>query len=73
MKTSTLRALMKAAIPDARVASPGDGSWTIRFKSSDHRKTVRALIKELGLVELFHDVEGSRWDWGYVWHVMVKE
>ena len=73
MTTSELRAVMKAGISDARVASTGDASWTIRFKSPSHLKTIREQIKKLGLVELFHDVEGSRWDWSYVFHVRVKE
>jgi hypothetical protein len=64
---------MKASIPEARVASTGDDSWTVRFKSPSHLKTVRALIKALDLVELHHDVEGSRWDWSYVFHVVTKE
>jgi hypothetical protein len=64
---------MKASIPDARVASTGDDSWTIRFKSPSHLKTIRALIKVLGLAEVFHDVEGSRWDWSYVFHVAPKD
>jgi hypothetical protein len=64
---------MKAAISDARVASTGDDSWTIRFKSPSHLKTVREMIKKLDLKELYHDVEGSRWDWSYVFHVVLKE
>ena len=73
MTTSALRSLMKLAISDARVASTGDDSWTIRFKSPSHLKTIREQIKKLGLVELYHDVEGSRWDWSYVFHVRTKE
>ena len=73
MKTSDLRAAMKVRIPDVRVASTGDDAWTVRFKSPSHLKTVRELIKVLGLKELFHDVEGSRWDWSYVFHVMSKD
>jgi hypothetical protein len=64
---------MKARIPDARVASTGDDSWTIRFKSPSHLKTIREMLKTLGLKELYHDVEGSRWDWGYVFHVVLHE
>ena len=73
MKTADLRASMKAAIADARVASTGDGSWTIRFASPSHLPTIREQLKRLGLVELYHDVEGSRWDWSYVFHVRAKE
>jgi hypothetical protein len=73
VSTSELRAAMKASIPDARVASTGDDSWTIRFKSPSHLKTVREMIKVLGLKELYHDVEGSRWDWSYVFHVVTNE
>lgn len=73
MKTGELRAAMKEIIPDARVASTGDDAWTVRFANPSHLKTIRAQIKKLGLVELYHDVEGSRWDWSYVFHVQVKE
>lgn len=70
MTTSALRAAMKARISDARVASTGDDTWTVRFKSPSHLKTIREMIKALGLKELYHDVEGSRWDWSYVFHVI---
>ena len=70
MTTSALRAAMKARIADARVASTGDTTWTVRFKSPSHLKTIREMIKTLGLKELYHDVEGSRWDWSYVFHVI---
>lgn len=73
MTTSELRAAAKARIPDARVASTGNDTWTIRFGSPSHLTTVRDLIKSLGLKELYHDVEGSRWDWSYVFRVAVKE
>ena len=75
MKTSELRAALKAGIPDARarIASTGDDSWTVRFKSPSHLKTIREMIKGLGLKELFHDGEGSRWDWSYVFHVVTKD
>ncbi len=73
MKTGELRVAMKARIPDARVASTGDESWTIRFKSPSHLSTIKELIKTLGLKELYHDVEGSRWDWSYVFHVVTKD
>lgn len=71
MKTSELRAAAKAVIPDARVATLADDIWTIRFSSPSHLETVRALIRKLGLKELSHDVEGSRWDWSYVYRVAV--
>jgi hypothetical protein len=73
MTTSDLRTSMKNVIADARVASTGDGSWTIRFADPKHLPTVRGQIKKLGLVELFHDIEGSQWDWSYVFHVAVKD
>lgn len=73
MKTSDLRAAMKARIHDARVASTSGDSWTVRFKSPSNLKTIREMIKTLGLRELYHDVEGSRWDWSYVFHVVVKD
>lgn len=73
MTTSELRTAMKARIPDARVASTGDSAWTVRFGSPSHLKTIRELIKKLKLKELFHDVEGSRWDWSYVFHVVSKD
>jgi hypothetical protein len=66
VKTSELRAVTKARIPDARVASTGADTWTVRFSSPSHLKTIREMIKALGLRELYHDVEGSRWDWSYV-------
>ena len=73
MTTSELRVAAKTWIPDARVSSTGVDSWTIRFGSPSHLKTARDLIKSLGLKELYHGVEGSRWDWSYVFHVVVKE
>ena len=73
MRTSDLRAALKASIPDARVASTGDDSWTVRFKCPGHLKIIRERLKALGLVVLYHDVEGSRWDWGCVFHVVTKE
>jgi hypothetical protein len=73
VRTSELRAAIKTHIPDARVARTGGDSWTVRFASPSHLKTIRELIKALGLKELYHDVEGSRWDWSYVFHVVVKD
>lgn len=73
MKTAELRKAMKARIPDARVASTGDSSWTVRFESPAHITTIRVLIKELQLAELGHDVEGSQTDWSYVFYVTKDE
>lgn len=72
MTTTELRVAAKAKIPDARVASTGNNTWTIRFASPAHLATVRDLIKSLNLRELYHDVEGSRWDWSYVFRVTAK-
>jgi len=69
MKTADLRRAMKTRIPDARVASTGTSMWTVRFESPHHLTTIRKLIKELGLRELSHDIEGSRYDWTYVFYV----
>ena len=72
MTTTEFRVAAKARIPDARVASTGNNTWTIRFASPAHLTTVRDLIKSLNLRELYHDVEGSRWDWSYVFRVTTK-
>lgn len=73
MTTSELRKAAKARIPDARVASAGRGTWTIRFGSPSHIAAVGELIGALGLRELSHDIEGSRWDWSYVYRVSTTE
>jgi len=72
MTTTELRDAAKAKIPDARVANTENNTWTIRFSSPAHLATVRDLIKSLNLRELYHDVEGSRWDWSYVFRVTAK-
>lgn len=73
MKTSELRSAVKAWIPAARVAKTGENRWSIRFESPGHLKIVEDLIKALGLQKVSHDIEGSRWDWSYVFHVTAKE
>lgn len=74
MTTSKLRAAMKAIDPSIRVAARGDCTWTVRTGLDSSKlgsptlqlKRLRQTIAALGLVELDHDVEGSRWDWDHI-------
>jgi hypothetical protein len=65
---------MKALDPSIRVAARGEGTWTVRGGLDSSRlgsptlqlARLREAIAALGLAELDHDVEGSRWDWVHV-------
>jgi len=65
-RTGQLRKAFKAIDPEIRVSSRrgGWGGWVIR--TNYHLDAVRALIKQLGLVEESSDIEGNQWDWTHV-------
>lgn len=74
MTTAKLRAAMKALDPSIRVAARGEDAWTVRTSLDSSRlgsptlqlARLREAITALGLTELDHDVQGSRWDWIHV-------
>ena len=69
----TLRTALKAVDPECRVSNRNceTGWFTVRVPY--RVKEVRAALPGLGLVEMDHELEGTRWDWVTVLAVATVE